>query len=182
MNLDKQRKTKALTSRMIAVVGMLSALSVAFSFFESLLPAIPFMPPGAKLGLSNIVIMLTGWMLGVSYAALMAVVKALFAFATRGVTAGLMSLAGGLLSALATSFLLRQKKPIFGFVGIGMIGGICHNIGQLCVAMVMTSPMIAAYLPVLVIAGAIAGSITGITLYYIVRAFIRLRLKDRLLA
>lgn len=167
---------------MIAIIGMLSALSVAFSFFESLLPAIPFMPPGAKLGLSNIVIMLTGWMLGVSYAALMAVVKALFALATRGVTAGLMSLAGGLLSAIATALLLRQNKPLFGFVGIGMIGGICHNMGQLCVAVFMTSPMIVAYFPVLVIAGAVTGSITGITLYYIVRSFIRLKLKDRLLA
>ena len=44
-------------SKRAAFTGMLAALALAFSFLEGLLPPLPMMPPGAKLGLSNIVTM-----------------------------------------------------------------------------------------------------------------------------
>ena len=38
----------------VALTGLLAALALALSFLEGLLQPLPMMPPGAKLGLSNI--------------------------------------------------------------------------------------------------------------------------------
>ena len=35
----------------VAFTGLLAALAIALSFLEGLLPPLPMMPPGAKLGL-----------------------------------------------------------------------------------------------------------------------------------
>ena len=40
-------------SRQVAVMGMLTALSSALSFLEWLLPPVPGLPPGIKLGLAK---------------------------------------------------------------------------------------------------------------------------------
>ena len=45
------------TSYRVAFTGLLAALALALAFLEGLLPPLPAMPPGAKLGLSNIVTM-----------------------------------------------------------------------------------------------------------------------------
>ena len=41
----------------VAFTGMLFALSMALAFLEGLLPTVAFLPPGVKLGLSNIITM-----------------------------------------------------------------------------------------------------------------------------
>ena len=68
---------------------MLCAQAIALGWLESLLPAVPWLPPGAKPGLANIIIMFAAGNLGLGWAAVLALVKAGFAFVTRGVTAGL---------------------------------------------------------------------------------------------
>ena len=79
-------------SRKIAVCGLLGALALALTLLEGMLPPIPGLPPGARPGLSNIVTMFAAGSLGLPYALAIALIKGVFAFLTRGVTAGLMSL------------------------------------------------------------------------------------------
>ena len=50
----------------LALMGLLFALAMALSFLESLLPALPMLPPGIRLGLSNIVTMYALFVLGKS--------------------------------------------------------------------------------------------------------------------
>ena len=88
-------------SEKIAVCGLLGALALVLALLEGMLPPLPGLPPGAKPGLSNIATMFAAGSLGLPYALAVALVKGMFAFLTRGVTAGLMSLSGGLLSTLA---------------------------------------------------------------------------------
>ena len=88
-------------SRKIAVCGLLGALALVLTLLEGMLPPIPGLPPGARPGLSNIVTMFAAGSLGLPYALAIALIKGVFAFLTRGVTAGLMSLSGGLISTLA---------------------------------------------------------------------------------
>ena len=45
------------SAKFVAFTGILAALAVVLSLLENLLPPVPGMPPGAKLGLSNIVSM-----------------------------------------------------------------------------------------------------------------------------
>ena len=98
----------------------MTAISVVLSFVESLLPTAYFMPPGSKLGLSNIPVMFSASKLSVGETLLIVVAKSVFVFITRGFTASCMSLAGGMLSALCMVLLLK-KKTGFGYAGIGVL-------------------------------------------------------------
>lgn len=144
---------------------MLAALAVAISAVEGLLPAFAFMPPGAKPGLSNIVTMFASKALSVYNALMIVAVKALFVLATRGVTAFFMSLAGGIISTMLTAYLLNRKNGRLGCIGIGVIGAATHNASQIAVAAILTNSGIFYYLPFLIAASIVTGSITGTILY-----------------
>ena len=146
-----------------ALSAILCALALALSFFESLLPPIPFLPPGAKPGFSNIIIMFAAGSLGFSQTIMIVLVKGCFAFVTRGVTAGIMSLSGGILSAVAMFVLLRYGNRIFGLMGISVISALFHNIGQLIAAAFITgTSSIVYYAPALMVFGMATGAVTGV--------------------
>ena len=117
----------------IALIGLLGALALVLGILENLLPPLPGMPPGAKAGLSNLVTMFAAGAIGLPAALFIAAIKGLFAFLTRGVSAGLMSLCGGLLSTLIMGILWKKTKftPVF----IGVCGAFGHNLAQLLVTM-----------------------------------------------
>ena len=122
-----------------ALAAVLCAQAIALGWLESLLPAVPWLPPGAKPGLANIII-----------------------FVTRGVTAGLMSLCGGLLSAAAMYFLLKYAGKRLGLIGISVISSLCHNAGQLAAAAFLTGTAdIIYYAPMLAVFGVATGAVTG---------------------
>lgn len=144
-----------------ALTGMLGALALTLSFLESLIPPLPFLPPGAKPGLSNLAVLYAASALGAGPAFLLVGLKALFALVTRGITAGLMSFAGGLLSTAGMVLLLRCRGV--GLVGVGVCGGVLHNLGQLLGAMLLTkTAALVFYLPLLIVFGAAFGLITGL--------------------
>ncbi len=146
---------------------MLFALAVVLSIIESMLPA-PVPVPGVKFGLSNIVVMYALFFLEKQDAILIAFLKGLFATLTRGVTAGLLSTAGGLLSIFVMLVFMRIWKEKGSFFLYSMSGALAHNIGQfLVITMLYTSVGIWYYLPVLVVAGVAAGMITAVLLKYI---------------
>lgn len=144
----------------------MTAISVVLSFVESLLPTAYFMPPGSKLGLSNIPVMFSASKLSIPETLFIVVAKSIFVFITRGATAFLMSLAGGILSAICMLIMLRKTKG-FGYVGIGILSAICHNIGQLAVSFFLVqSSAIIGYAPVMFIASLVTGFLTGTVLKF----------------
>ena len=146
-----------------ALSAILCALALSLSFLESLLPPIPFLPPGAKPGFSNIITMFAAGSLGLVQTLLIVLVKGCFAFVTRGVTAGIMSLSGGILSAVTMFILLRYGDKIFGLMGISVISAIFHNIGQLIAAAFITgTSSIVYYAPALAVFGIATGAVTGV--------------------
>ena len=73
----------------------------------------------------------------------------------------LYSMAGAALSLFFMA--LCKKNGWFTQVGVSIIGGIGHNIGQLLVASyVVQTAGVFAYFPVLLIAGTIAGAVIGL--------------------
>ncbi len=148
-----------------ALGAILCAQALVLGFFESLIPPLPFLPPGAKPGFSNIITMFAAGSLGLPQALIITLVKGGFAFITRGFTAGIMSLSGGILSTLAMWLLLRYANNKLGLVGISVICALCHNAGQLGAAAVITgSGDIIFYAPALAVFGIVTGAVTGITL------------------
>ncbi len=150
------------TARKIAALGIFAALALVLSFLEGLLPPLPMMPPGAKLGLSNIVTMFVASSQGLLPAFLIAVLKGLFAGVTRGFTAMALSLAGGVLSTAAMYFLFKTKK--FGLIGVGVSGAFAHNAAQLLCAYFLTSKTMLWYAPWLCVLSAATGTLTGLLL------------------
>lgn len=146
----------------IAFYGMMIALALIFSYLETFIPINALVPiPGVKLGLANIVVLFALYTMKVRDAFVIAVIRILIAgFLFGNLMTIAYSFAGGMLS-LSVMWLLKKTK--LSTIGVSMVGGICHNIGQLCVAVVLTeTTRIAYYLPVLLIAGLITGLLMGI--------------------
>ncbi len=155
------KKYKKLTTN-----GLLAALAIAISALEGLLPSVAFLPPGSKPGLSNVITMYTAKTFSVYNALVIVVLKAMFVLVTRGFTAFLMSLAGGVLSTLVAGLLLKRNKGKNGYIGIGVLAAVAHNTGQILIAYLLTNKGIFYYLPYLIIVSVATGSITGILLHY----------------
>lgn len=160
------KDTVSKKTKRIALLGILGAQALVLSFLENLLPAIPGLPPGAKPGLSNIVTMFTASTMGLVDALLITIFKAVFAGLTRGITAGLMSFAGGVLSTLIMVALLKWKKNPFGILGVSIASAVAHNLGQLLVACFLsgTPALLWGYGPLLLLFGIAAGALTGVVL------------------
>ena len=160
---DILKNSKAKT---VALFGMFCAVAMAISFLESLIP--PLVPvPGIKPGFSNIVTMFCVSSLGVSYGLAVALFKAFFALLTRGITAFIMSLSGGLASLVIMVILLRLFKNKFGYIGIGVLCALFHNIGQLTAAVVILGEAILGIAPLLLLSSLLSGTLTGVVFSYI---------------
>ena len=151
----RKRKNKA------AVFGVFTALALIFSYVELLIP-VNFGIPGAKLGLANLVIVIVLYKTDWKEALLLSVVRIILAGFLFGNLFGILySLAGGILS-LAVMALLKRTGA-FSVIGVSMAGGVSHNVGQLIMAMlVVETYAVGYYLPVLLIAGLITGTVIGI--------------------
>ena len=145
----------------VAVFGVFTALALIFSYVELLIP-INFGIPGAKLGLANLVIIIVLYKSDWKEALLLSVVRIVLAGFLFGNLFGILyGLAGGILS-LAVRALLKRSGA-FSIIGVSMAGGVSHNVGQLIMAMlVVETYAVGYYLPVLLIAGLITGTLIGI--------------------
>ena len=144
----------------VAYFGVFTALALIFSYVETLIP-IHLGIPGVKLGLANLIIVITLYKMGNKEAYILSVVRVVLAgFIFGNLFSILYSLAGGLLSL--TVMLLLKKTDKFSVMGVSMAGGVFHNIGQLLMAaIVLKSLSITYYLPVLLISGVLTGFLIG---------------------
>ena len=147
-------------SKKVAMTGMFVALAMIFSYVEVLMP-INLGIPGMKLGLANLVVVVTLYTLGLQTAFAVSLVRIMLVAMTFGsLSAMLYSLAGGLLSFAGMAVL--KKMPCFSVVGVSAAGGVLHNAGQLAVAMaVVENVNLIAYFPPLTVAGTITGTVIG---------------------
>lgn len=144
----------------VALTGMLFALAIAFSWLESYVTPLLGLIPALKLGLSNIVVMYALLFLRIRTALMLVCLKALFAFLTRGMVAGILSASGGVMSFLVFTLLLWLPVPISGYF-FCVCGAIAHNLGQLVAAgIILSNAMALAYAPVLLVAGVGVGALS----------------------
>ncbi len=155
----------------LAFLGLLGATAITLSFLEGLLPPLPFLPPGAKAGFSNIVTMFTASYFGLIPTIGICLLKSLFVLITRGVSAFCMSLFGGLVSGFVMWLCFRLHTSL---LVSGVLGAITHNTAQLLTAMVLTgTPYLFTYYPFLLLFALVSGSITGLILRTIYRPLCR---------
>lgn len=156
-----------------AELGFLLALAMILSYVESLIP-FSFGIPGIKLGLPNLVVLLLlyekpetenvaavhGNTAGEAFL-VNGLRIVLSGFLFSNLYAILYALAGAALSFLAMVFGRRTKR--FSMIGVSVLGGVFHNVGQLLVAVVVVETLaVAWYLPFLLAAGTMTGAVIGV--------------------
>ena len=148
-------KTKRLT-----LLALLTALALVLSYVESLLPPLTAVP-GIKPGLGNLSVLLALYGLGVWPALALSAVRLTLSSLLFGTGMRfLYSLAGAALSFLAMTLLKRTDR--FSPVGVSVLGGVCHNLGQIAAALLLETPAILGYLPVLLLTGTLSGALIGL--------------------
>lgn len=160
-------------AKRMAYFGLFIALAFVFSYVEAILPtSIPI--PGVKLGLANIVVLTVLYAYGSKEAFIISVVRIiLVALTFSNMFTMVYSLAGGLLSWAVMS--LFKKIDKFSIIGVSVMGGLSHNMGQLLVAAVlMQTRSLVYYLPILMVGGIVTGIIIGI----LSRAILKILLKQ----
>lgn len=159
--MEKRSKPALTPAQQVAFYGVFTALALLLGYVESLI-ALPLPVPGAKLGLPNLVILLALYLLGPKAAGGLTVLRVvLSALLFSGFSAFWFSLAGAILSFLVMS--LAWRIPRLGVVGVSVLGGVFHNLGQLIVAgLVIENLSILGFLPLLMVFGVIAGALLGV--------------------
>ena len=150
-----------MSSRRWARYALLTALAMALSWLESLVPLAGTVPPGVKLGLTNLVVIFALYRMSLRDAAVISLIRVvLVAFTFGNSYSFAYSLAGATLSLAVMALLKRSGK--FSLLGVSVAGGVSHNIAQVLVAMaVMETSRLAWYLPVLLVSGIAAGVCVG---------------------
>lgn len=148
-------------AKKVSFCAILVALALVFSYVEAMIP-FNFGIPGIKLGIANLVIVIGLYLLKPHEVLIISVIRILLAGFMFGSGMSIVySLAGGLLS-FAVMLLLKRMKG-FSVLGVSIAGGVCHNVGQLLMAVLIVQNIkIGYYAPVLLIAGAVTGTIIGI--------------------
>ncbi|MBE7087084.1 MAG: Gx transporter family protein [Clostridiales bacterium] len=157
---------KFLSVKKIALSGLMCAFALISFTIESLFP--PLFIPGARLGISNLFILLTAILIGKGYAVAVLIIKVVLgSIFTGNISAALYALPAGLI-ALAIEIVLLINPKNFGLVCVSVCGAITSLTVQNIVFCLVTGVIeYLAYLPYLTLIGIFSGAVVGITAYLI---------------
>lgn len=158
-----ERLSMKIKVRTIALLGLCTALALVLAYLEVLLPPLFPAVPGIKMGLPNIIIIFLLYRKGAPAAAVVSLIRILLATMLFGNAMALFySLAGGFLSLLI--MILLKKLNGFSTIGVSVAGAVCHNLGQILMAMLLLETVEHGYyMIVLTITGTIAGVVIGLS-------------------
>lgn len=154
-------KAKSNLSRRIAVIAMLTALSLITFLIENLFP--PLIIPGAKLGLANAFSFAALIMFSPLDAFIVVIVRTLLGAVFAGnVSAVMYSFTGGIISMAVSSVLMYVVYPRISLIAVSVISAAVHNLTQNAVFVLVSDTSLAfSYAPYLLLIGAISGALIG---------------------
>ena len=156
-------------NKKLIYLSLLSAIGIVVGLFESMIP-LAVAIPGARLGLSNIVVLVTIVSIGYKEGFFVAIFKTiLLGLVTGSISSLFFSMGGAILSSVSMILAHKFLKKHLSLIGISEIGSFFHNLGQVLVApLIMKTTAIFAYLPILVILGIFTGFFVGLSAIYVV--------------
>lgn len=155
-------KTKKMT-----FLGLMVAYSLVLYIIETYIPN-PLIAifPGAKLGLSNIITLISLMILGVKDTCIILTVRIILSSIFAGPISYLLFSVGGAYLSLIGMYLASKIKG-FSIIGVSIIGAMGHNIGQLLVASIIVQNInMVGYLPFMLIASLVTGMFVGLVSKY----------------
>lgn len=156
-------------TRRVAYDAVFTALALAVFVVEMQVP-LPLPLPGVKLGLSNVVTLFVLFALGPWDALVVLALRiALGSIFAGSLTAFLYSVVGGAMCYVVTLLLSKVVSARQVWV-CGVFGAVAHVVGQIVVAVAITqTPRLWWYLPVLVLAAIVTGTLTGLAAQYVLQ-------------
>lgn len=119
--------------------------------------------PGIKLGLANIITVYAVYRYSAAETACMTAVRVFLGAVFCGNMSALIYSAAGAALCLAAMLIMKKILDEKHIWLCSIIGAVFHNIGQLIAAVIVMGTLsVAAYFPILVLSGCIAGFFTGI--------------------
>ena len=168
MPLDTKRLTK---------LALLTAVSLILFTVEAQLPA-PVPIPGVKLGLANIITVYAMFAYGPRDTLIILLIRVFLGSVFAGAMVTLLYSLGGGLLCFVLMLLLRRLVTEKQLWVCSVLGAAAHNLGQTVVALALfRSWAVAAYLPLLLLSGMIAGAFTGLCAQFLLARLNRLRQK-----
>jgi heptaprenyl diphosphate synthase len=155
-------------TKKLALLAMFVSVALVLHVVENLLP-VPYIAPGVKLGLANIISLMAIIIFGFKEALIIVLLRTFLGSLLGGVPSSFFfSAAGGFLSTIVMYIMYRWAGTKFSPVGISVAGAVAHNIGQLFVASIIVENFgLYFYLPVLMISAIITGTFIGFTVNYL---------------
>ena len=167
----KNRNGMSERIRKLTLLGLCASVALLLSYVEAMIPPIFSAIPGIKMGLPNVAIIFVLYRYGLRDAALVSTVRLIIVAMLFGtVTTFIYSLTGAVLSLLVMAIL--KKLNFLSTIGVSVAGGVCHNVGQILVAMILLSTAeIGYYMIVLAFTGTIAGVLIGLAGAFLLKRF-----------
>ncbi len=167
-----------INTRRITLIGIFVAQALVLHVIERLIP-VPFLTPGAKLGLANIITVISLYIFSFKDAFLIVIIRVVMASLIGGSLSGfLYSIAGGVLSLFAMTGIKKIGGENISIIGVSVFGSFFHNLGQVVVAaLIVQNVIIISYLPVLMLAGVGTGIFVGFTANFLYGYLKKINLK-----
>lgn len=148
-------------AKKIAVLGVLTALSLIAFLIENLFP--PIFIPGAKLGLANafsfIALIIYSPLEAFAVVAVRTLLGAVFA---GNISAVMYSFTGGIISMGISSLLIYLAHPRVSVMSASVAAAVAHNLTQNAVfALVSGTALALTYSPYLALIGVLSGAFIG---------------------
>ncbi|MFY9114509.1 MAG: Gx transporter family protein [Dethiobacteria bacterium] len=156
----------------ITNLAMLLTFAVVIHFVENLIP-LPIPVPGAKIGLANIITLLTLLLYGLRSGLVIAAGRSLLGSLLAGGFMGFgfwLSFVASIVSCtIMALFIPLLRRGNITAVSISIIGAVFHNLTQLTVAAVImqNAVLFQGYFPLLVLVALPTGLLTGVAAVYL---------------
>jgi len=155
-------------TKKITLISILISQAIILGYFERFIP-INFIVPGAKLGLANIVTLISLFLLTFKETTFIMVSRVILLSFMFGSLPGIIyGLSGGILALTAMYIAIKTGK--ISIIGVSIIGAVFHNIGQLIIAAIIINNInIFYYLPLLLIVAIPTGIFIGLTSKFLLK-------------
>ena len=163
------------TSQLV-YMSLLVAQALVLHIFEGMIP-VPFVTPGAKLGLANLITVIGLYTLDKKRDVFVIIILRLTLATMFGgnLSSFMYSFTGALLSFIIMVIVKKIGGNNISIIGVSCSGAVFHNVGQLLIASwIVRNIGVMLYLPILSLIGILTGFFIGLTANYALKHMYKL--------
>ncbi|MCL2177716.1 MAG: Gx transporter family protein [Firmicutes bacterium] len=160
-----------MNTKRIALLGIFVTYALVLNLVESWLPPLLVFAPGTRMGLSNIISLITLIKLGVRDSYIVLVIRCILTVMFTGNPFSIVySLSGGLVSLTVMVLLYKFLFPNISIVAISIVGAFVHNITQVWIYSIIAETGLLMLLMLnFILASIVAGIVVGFVVLLLLR-------------